>query len=93
MSAGGPVVLETAKLRKEFGGVCAVDDVDMQVRHGTITALIGPNGAGKTTVFNLITGNYDATRGTVTFHDAAQAAHAGRRAPSPCHRAECRGSR
>lgn len=71
----GHVVLETRKLRKDFGGVCAVKDVDMEVRHGTITALIGPNGAGKTTVFNLITGNYDATAGTVRFADAAQRTH------------------
>ncbi len=69
------VVLATSRLRKEFGGVCAVDDVDLEVRRGTITALIGPNGAGKTTVFNLITGNYDATRGSVTFTDAARADH------------------
>ena len=63
------VVLQTSKLRKDFGGVCAVKDVDMEVRHGSITALIGPNGAGKTTVFNLITGNYDATAGDVRFTD------------------------
>ncbi len=69
------VVLETSRLRKDFGGVCAVKDVDMEVTSGTITALIGPNGAGKTTVFNLVTGNYDATAGSVRFTDAAGATH------------------
>ena len=63
--SGGALVVRG--LRKEFGGVVAVKDVDLAVANGTITALIGPNGAGKTTVFNLITGNYDATRGQVTF--------------------------
>ncbi len=75
MSVGDYVVLSTEKLRKEFGGVCAVNDVDLDVRHGSITALIGPNGAGKTTVFNLITGNYDATRGRVTFTDSERVEH------------------
>ncbi len=60
-------VLETAGLTKHFGGVHAVNDVDLRVGEGTITALIGPNGAGKTTVFNLITGMYPVTRGRITF--------------------------
>ena len=69
MSGGvpsGPVVLTTKGLRKDFGGVRAVKDVDLEVHEGTITALIGPNGAGKTTVFNLITGLYSVTAGSVT---------------------------
>ena len=42
---------------KHFGGVVAVDGIDMKIRSGSITGLIGPNGAGKTTLFNLIAGN------------------------------------
>jgi branched-chain amino acid transport system ATP-binding protein len=61
----GPVVLTTKGLCKDFGGVHAVKDVDLEVHEGTITALIGPNGAGKTTVFNLITGLYSVTAGSV----------------------------
>ncbi len=71
----GRVVLQTTALRKDFGGVRAVNDVDMTVRAGRITALIGPNGAGKTTLFNLMTGNYGATAGTVVFTDDDGASH------------------
>ncbi len=49
-------VVRLEGLRKTFGGLTAVDGVDMQFTRGRITALIGPNGAGKTTIFNLITG-------------------------------------
>jgi len=70
-----PVVLSTVELRKDFGGVCAVKDVDLQARRGEITALIGPNGAGKTTVFNLVTGNYDATAGGIRFEDDVGRTH------------------
>ena len=44
------VLLETRALTKTFGGIVAVDDVDINIRRGAITALIGPNGAGKTTL-------------------------------------------
>ena len=57
-AAGGAatdLILETRALTKEFKGFVAVDNVDLQVRRGTIHALIGPNGAGKTTCFNLLT--------------------------------------
>jgi branched-chain amino acid transport system ATP-binding protein len=50
-----------------FGGVVAVSDLSLAVREGEIFALIGPNGAGKTTVFNLVTGVYTPTQGTITF--------------------------
>ena len=61
------VLLETTALRKEFGGLIAVDDVDFTIPLGSIVSLIGPNGAGKTTFFNMITGVYKPTTGTVVF--------------------------
>jgi len=61
------VILETRGLAKEFKGFVAVDDVDLQVRRGTIHALIGPNGAGKTTCFNLLTKFLEPTRGQILF--------------------------
>jgi branched-chain amino acid transport system ATP-binding protein len=60
--------LEVEGLRKEFGGITAVDDVSFDVEEGTLTGLIGPNGAGKSTTFNLITGMLDPTAGTVRFN-------------------------
>ncbi|PWH19276.1 MAG: branched-chain amino acid ABC transporter permease [Anaerolineae bacterium] len=61
------VVLETQNLTMQFGGLVAVNAVDLQIRSGKITALIGPNGAGKTTLFNVITGIYRPTSGKVIF--------------------------
>ena len=61
------VLLETFSLRKEFGGLVAVDDVDFTIPLGAIVSLIGPNGAGKTTFFNIITGVYKPTSGEVMF--------------------------
>jgi branched-chain amino acid transport system ATP-binding protein len=60
-------LLETISLRKEFGGLVAVDDVDFVVEQGSIVSLIGPNGAGKTTFFNMLTGVYKPTLGRVIF--------------------------
>ncbi len=62
------LILETRHLVKEFKGFTAVDDVNLQVRRGTIHALIGPNGAGKTTVFNLLTKFLTPTRGSLLFN-------------------------
>ena len=59
--------LRTDSLRREFGGVIAVADVDFTVEKGSITGLIGPNGAGKTTLFNNITGMDTPTEGCVFF--------------------------
>ena len=61
------LLLETIALRKEFGGLVAVDDVDFTIPLGAIVSLIGPNGAGKTTFFNMITGVYKPTDGRVVF--------------------------
>jgi branched-chain amino acid transport system ATP-binding protein len=52
---------------KRFGGLAAVSDVGFEIRQGEILGLIGPNGAGKTTLFNLISGAFPLTRGTITF--------------------------
>src|SRR5215468_12785148 len=54
-------------LRKEFGGLVAVNDVDFVVPRGKVVSLIGPNGAGKTTFFNMLTGVYKPTAGRVVF--------------------------
>src|SRR5919204_2996943 len=59
------LLLQATGVRKEFGGLVAVDDVDFTVPRGTIVSLIGPNGAGKTTFFNMLTGVYKPTAGRV----------------------------
>jgi branched-chain amino acid transport system ATP-binding protein len=59
--------LETVKCTIQFGGLIAVNALDMSVRRGEIYGLIGPNGAGKTTVFNLLTGVYKPTSGEIYF--------------------------
>ena len=61
-------LLEISGLTKQFGGLTAVDNVSFHIDKNQICALIGPNGAGKTTAFNLITGVYVPTKGTVTFN-------------------------
>jgi branched-chain amino acid transport system ATP-binding protein len=61
-------LLETMGLRKEFGGLVAVDDVDFTVPAASIVSLIGPNGAGKTTFFNMLTGVYKPSAGRVVFN-------------------------
>ena len=58
-------VLETRKLGISFGGLKAVNDFNIKIYQGELVGLIGPNGAGKTTVFNLLTGVYVPTEGTV----------------------------
>ena len=60
-------ILRVRGLTKRFGGLAAVNEVDFDVREGGISGLIGPNGAGKTTFFNLITGVYKVSSGTVSF--------------------------
>jgi branched-chain amino acid transport system ATP-binding protein len=60
-------VLVATGIRKEFGGLIAVNNVDFTVPRGKVISLIGPNGAGKTTFFNMLTGVYKPTAGLVTF--------------------------
>ena len=60
-------LLVAEKVRKEFGGLVATEDIDFRIPRGSIVALIGPNGAGKTTFFNQITGVYVPTSGSIVF--------------------------
>ena len=60
-------LLIAEKVRKEFGGLVATNDVDFTIPQGSIVSLIGPNGAGKTTFFNMLTGVYKPTDGRIVF--------------------------
>jgi len=59
-------ILTVRKLTKSFGGLTAVSNVNIELEQGELVGLIGPNGAGKTTLFNLLTGVYEPTSGTIT---------------------------
>ena len=61
------VLLRLRGVTQQFGGLKAIADLDLEIPHGGLVGLIGPNGAGKTTVFNVITGAYAPTRGTIEF--------------------------
>jgi len=63
----GDDLLIAAQVRKEFGGLLAVNDLDFTIPQRSIVSLIGPNGAGKTTFFNMLTGLYKPTAGVVIF--------------------------
>jgi len=65
MSDDPAAILEARNLRKEFGGLVAVDDVSIRIRPRSLHAIIGPNGAGKTTLFNLLSGTMAPTQGQV----------------------------
>jgi branched-chain amino acid transport system ATP-binding protein len=62
-------LLKVESLSKSFSGLKAVSNLDMEINKGQLVGLIGPNGAGKTTVFNLLTGVYTPTDGTIIFQD------------------------
>ena len=63
-------VLKIENATMQFGGVVAVDNLNLEINRGEIVALIGPNGAGKTTAFNVVTGVYQPTNGAVWFQGA-----------------------
>ena len=60
-------ILQLENITMQFGGVIAVNNMNLEVREGEIVSLIGPNGAGKTTAFNVITGVYQPTNGAVWY--------------------------
>jgi branched-chain amino acid transport system ATP-binding protein len=65
----GAAVLDAQNITKQFGGLTAVNDVTFTLPERSIVSIIGPNGAGKTTFFNMLTGFYRPTIGTITFSD------------------------
>ena len=60
-------IIETKEVTIKFGGLVAVDSVNLVQKKGEVLSLIGPNGAGKTTLFNLLTGVYKCTSGNIFF--------------------------
>ena len=64
------MILKTDNITMQFGGVTAVNLLNIEINEHEIVALIGPNGAGKTTAFNMITGVYTPTSGDVIYTDA-----------------------
>src|SRR4029453_11292186 len=65
--AGTAAVLVARGVTKRFGGLVAVDTVDLAIPRGAIAGLIGPNGAGKTTFFNMVAGIYEPSAGEIVF--------------------------
>ncbi|MGA2954250.1 MAG: ABC transporter ATP-binding protein [Thermodesulfobacteriota bacterium] len=63
------MILRTVNLTKQFGGLIAVDHVNIQIHEGTVHSIIGPNGAGKTTLFNILTGEIPPNDGEVYFQE------------------------
>lgn len=75
--SSSPPAIEVTGLTMQFGGLKAVSDLSLNIRKAGIFGLIGPNGAGKTTVFNMLTGVYKPTHGTISFYES----HAGQGRP------------
>ena len=67
MSEKRELLLRAKDISIVFGGLRAVSDFDLELYQGELIGLIGPNGAGKTTVFNMLSGIYKPTSGTITF--------------------------
>jgi branched-chain amino acid transport system ATP-binding protein len=71
MGGGGTMssspLLEVAELRKNFGGVQAIDDLNFEIVEGELLGVIGPNGSGKTTAVNLISGFVKPTEGNISY--------------------------
>jgi branched-chain amino acid transport system ATP-binding protein len=80
----GRALLEVKDLAQHFGGLKAVDQVNMTISEGEIVSVIGPNGAGKTTFFNVLTGVYPGTRGQILFNGESVRG-------LPCHEIVARG--
>ena len=74
-------ILEVSHLTRNFGGLTAVSDVSLHLVEGELIGLIGPNGAGKTTVFNLLTGVYPPSSGTIEFRREGRSLELGGRKP------------
>ena len=74
-------ILEVTHLTRNFGGLAALSDVNLHLDSGELVGLIGPNGAGKTTVFNLLTGVYPPSRGSIVFSPGATPIDLGGRKP------------
>jgi branched-chain amino acid transport system permease protein len=83
----GDLLLQVQAVRKEFGGLVAVNDISFDIRAGDIVGLIGPNGAGKSTTFNLITGVLGLTKGEVRFRGQPSAGCRRGRSPGAACRA------
>jgi branched-chain amino acid transport system ATP-binding protein len=66
-SLANPAILEAVNITKQFGGLTAVSDVNFTLPERSIVSIIGPNGAGKTTFFNMLTGFYRPTLGSIAF--------------------------
>lgn len=71
--AGGDELLKADQILMQFGGLKALNQVDLSIKRGTIHGLIGPNGSGKSTMMNVLTGIYVPTAGSVTFGGQPQA--------------------
>ena len=65
------IIIEAVKVSKNFGGLKAVNEVDLQIPQGSIYSIIGPNGAGKTTLFNCISGFYTPESGDILYYGAS----------------------